>query len=341
VSSAFLSTSRRLPARTTYWCFALTTLLLLAAATFRGMAEDADGTQPRTEVRFAFSKAMFVDVNENDAKAAIKVYTMNIGDQNGVYVDKQPELPDGTNAIARLLELKQADMFILTAEEFFALENQGLEGPLLLSTVRESFTEEYLLLSRAESAIGKVEELKGRSLIIANDTRSVLATSWLERLCREHGLGSAAGALGKISSNAKTTQVVLPVFFGKADACIVTHAGWEVMCELNPQLKKQLRVVAVSAPLVPMLTCFRHGFTESFKQKVIKAVELSSVRPEFKQMMALFKTDGLVTQPISVLAGTRAFMADYRQLCDGTNVTRIAGLETSRPPGETERSTHP
>jgi phosphonate transport system substrate-binding protein len=289
------------------------------------------------EIHFAYSKAMFVDVNENDAKAAIKVYALNIGDQNGIYVKSLPELPDGTNAIARLVELEKADVLILTAEEFFALEKQGLEGPVLLAKVQECFTENYLLLSRTDSAIGKVEDLQSRSLIIASDARNSLATAWLEVLCREHGLGPAAGVLARIARNSKTTQVVLPVFFRKADACITTRASWEVMCELNPQLKKQLRVVAVSPPLVPTVTCFRQGFTEAFKQRVIKAVDLSSVKPEFKQLMALFKTDGLVTQPISVLAGTRAFLANYHQLCAGTNDTKTVALIGGRPLLENEK----
>jgi hypothetical protein len=93
-------------------------------------------------------------------------------------------------------------------------------------------------------------------------------------------------------------------------------------------LKKQLRVIAVSTPLVPALTCFRHGFTETFKQKVITAVDLSSVRPEFKQLMALFKTDSLVCQPTDVLASTRAFMARYHQLCAETNKIKIPASET-------------
>ena len=311
--------------------------LLVVAPPRQIFAADAGLVDARTEIHFAYSKSMFVDVNENDAKAAIKVYAMNIGDQNGVYVDSQPDLPDGTNAIAKLLEMKKADMLVLTAEEFFALENQGLEGPLMLAKVQESCTEKYLLLSSADGAIHAVEDLKGRSLNLAYDARNSLAVVWLDMLCREHGLGPASGALAKITRNSKITQVVLPVFFGKADACIVTHDSWEVMCELNPQLKKQLNVLAVSAPLVATVTCFRHGFTEEFKQKVIKAVDLSSLRPEFKQLMAMFKTEGLVSQPLSALAGTRAFMASYHQLCAGTNDARTVAFETSRPSSETER----
>ena len=301
--------------------------LLMAMPARQVFAADPGRTTARTEVHFAYSKAMFVDINENDAKAAMKVYTQNIGDENGIYVYEQPDLPDGTNAIARLVELKKADVLVLTAEEFFALEKIGLEGPLLLSKVQGSYTEDYLLLARADSAIGKVEDLAGRSLIMSSDARNSLATAWLEVLCREHGLGPAAGVLARITHHSKISQVVLPVFFGKTDACIITRAGWEVMCELNPQLKKQLRVIAVSAPLVPTLTCFRSGFTEAFKQKVITAVDLSAVKPEFKQLMALFKTDSLVNQPLSALGGTRAFIATYQQLCAGTNQIKTAAAE--------------
>ena len=178
--------------------------------------------------------------------------------------------------------------------------------------------------------------MTGRSLIVASDARNSLAPAWLEVLCREHGLGPAAGVLARITRNSKTTQVVLPVFFGKADACITTRAGWEVMCELNPQLKKQLRVVAASAPLVPAVTCFRHGFTEDFKQKIITAVDLSSVKPEFKQLMALFKTDSLANQPIAVLAGTRSFLSQYHRLCAGTNAPKPVALGPRQPVAETE-----
>ncbi|MHB1309143.1 MAG: phosphate/phosphite/phosphonate ABC transporter substrate-binding protein, partial [Limisphaerales bacterium] len=284
----------------------LAVALLVAAPARSGAIEEADPAGTRTELRFAFSKSMFVGVNENDAKAALKVYAQTIGDQNGVHVSSAPELLEGTNAIAKAIKNKQADLFVLTAGEFFALENLGLEGPLLLAKIRDNLTEDYLLLASEDSPLRKLEDLKGRSLTISSDARSSLATLWLEVQCREQGLGSAMQLLAKVTFSAKITQVVLPVFFGKADACIVTRASWEVMCELNPQLRKRLRIVAVSPSVVPAVTCFRGGFTETAKRQVLRAVDLSSTKPSYKQLMAMFKTEGLGQQPLSVLEGTRA-----------------------------------
>jgi phosphonate transport system substrate-binding protein len=293
--------------------------LLFAGAPLRGFAAETNPANARTEIHFAFSKTMFAGVNENDARAAWKVYAQNIGDQNGLYVNDTPLLLDGTNAIARAMELKQADLFVLAAEEFIALEHQGLEGPLLLSKTQEKFTEDYLLLAHEDGGLRRVEDLKGRSLNVPSDARSTLSRLWLEVLCREHGLGPANQVLARIASTEKTPQAVLPVFFGKADACVVTRNGWEVMCELNPQLKMQLRIVAASPSLVPTVTCFRHGFSEKFKQRTIKAVELSSTKPSFQQIMVLFKSDQISSEPLEVLKPTRELVAIYHQFCGETN----------------------
>jgi|ERR1017187_3002359 phosphonate transport system substrate-binding protein len=318
------------------WRISLLVALVVAASPLRGFAENPDLAAARTEVHFAFSKSMFVGVNENDAKVAVKVYAQAIGDQNGIYVDSEPVLLEGTNAIAKALALKQADLFALTAEEFFALENQGLEGPVMLSRIKQTFTEDYLLLAREDNMLRKVEDLKGRSLIISSDARASLAFIWLEVLCRGHGLGPAAQVTTKVTSASKTTQVVLPVFFGKADACLVTRNGWEVMCELNPQLKKQLRIVAVSPRVVPSLTCFRHGYTETVKQQIIKAVDFASAKPGYKQLMALFKTDHLGNAPLAALESTRQLITTYHQLCAGTNDAKASALEPGISTNATE-----
>lgn len=325
------------PRRTTRLKVGLLALLLGVFPNFCGAAQDLGPAAERTEIRFAYSKAMFIEVNENDAKAAVKVYARALGEQNGVYVNSMPELLAGTNAIAEAIKLKEADLFVLTTEEFLILENQGLEGPLLLASIKDAVTEDYLLLAREDSTLRKLEDLENRSLLVASDPRASLAILWLDLLCRQHGLGPATQVLAKVTSAAKTTQVVLPVFFGKTDACIVTRTGWEVMCELNPQLKKQLRVIAASPPLIPALTCFRRGFADNVKQRILKAVELSATQPAYSQLMALFKTDGLASQPLSSLESTRALVTTYRRLCAGMNGLETVALKTGRPVVETER----
>jgi ABC-type phosphate/phosphonate transport system substrate-binding protein len=293
--------------------FAALLLALLPSALMGD--ENAQPPTQRMEIHFAFSKSMFLGVNENDARAAMRIYARTIGDQNGLYVDQEPTLLEGTNEIAQALTHGRNDVFSLTTPEFLAVETRGLIGPFFCANIRGSFVEEYLLLSRKESTLRQIEDLKGQSLIISSDVRSCLAPCWLEVLCREHGLTPATPSFPKITFAPKPLQVVLPVFFGKADGCIVTRNAYEVMCELNPQLEKQLRIVAKSPPLIPSLSCFSRGTTELFRDRIFKALELSSSKPGYSQILTLFKADSVSQLPATVLDSTREFLARHRKLC--------------------------
>jgi len=302
-------------------------VLLLAGALFVVAATAAGQTNETIVVHFAFSKSMFREVNENDARAAMKVYCKTIGDENGIDTSFGPIYLDGANAMAEALRLKQIDIISLTTEEYLTLEDLGLDGPFLMSTVNQTVTEEYVILVRDDSPIRSVEDLKGHSLIEASDIRASLAPIWLEVLCRQHNLGPANQLFSSVTSASKVTQVVLPVFFGKVDACVTTRISWEVMGELNPQVKRQLRAIATSVPLVPCMSCFRRDYPETYKQRVVRATEGSHDKPAFKQLMALFKTDELTRQPISVLENTRQLMTTYRQLSAASNPAGAGSLK--------------
>jgi len=100
---------------------------------------------------------------------------------------------------------------------------------------------------------------------------------------------------------------------------VLPRDGWEVMGEMNPQVLKQLRVVAQSQPMVSVVTCFRGGSSGTLKERAIKAAEGSIGKPAFNQIMALFKSDGLVHQPVSCLESARQLLAKYHQVCSATN----------------------
>lgn len=288
--------------------------LMHAAATTSRAAGDAVAPEARLEIQFGFSASMFDGVHEADARAAMKVYTQTIGDQNGVCVTREPIILAGLPAIEAELERGEVDVFALVTEEFLALEHRGLEGPFLCSNVRGRITEQYVMLVRDDSALRGPADLRDRRLIVSKDVRSSLALPWLEVACRERGLGAPSALLAGIGTASKASQAVLPVFFGQADAALVTAGSWEIMCEMNPQLRRTLRIVISSPPMVPALSCFRRGLSEAQKEQIIGAARLSSTTPAYVQLMALFKTDAVVYRPESALAETRAVVALLHRL---------------------------
>jgi ABC transporter, phosphonate, periplasmic substrate-binding protein len=249
------------------------------------------------------------------------MYAKTVGDQYGVAV--QITMFDGPRAAGDLLRRKEVDLLNVPPTYLSDLDEGEVEGPYLVSRVGSSIFDEYLLLTRAAGPVKTVTDLRGRSVIVANDLRSSLAQVWLDVLLHERGLGSRA-MLGGVAVALTPSQAVLPVFFGKRDACVVTRDAWKLLGELNPQVETQLRPIAVSQPLVSGLAIFRRGIEDWKKQKILKVITSTQRTASFQQVLTLYKITNVVVQPPSVLDSTRALLASYRRLAEGHHATRPA-----------------
>lgn len=267
-------------------------------------------------IRFAFSKVLFLGVNENDARAAIKIYAESIAADAGLRVAGTPTLLTGVDAMAAALGRGEFDLISLSTPEYDALEARGLGGPIMLTRVGKSHAEELVLLTHQRNERRQIADLSGASLLIQEDTRTTLAQTWLDLVCHGAQMPPPDRTFGKVTRTAKPIHAILPVFFGKSDACLVTRSAWETMGELNPQVKTQLRVLAASPPIVPILTCFRRDCPEDLKERVIAVAVSSDSKLAFQQIMALFKTESLMRESVSALDGTRELIRAHRRLGD-------------------------
>ena len=86
--------------------------VILLAVTILPCAAAAQGDgQP---FRVGFSSTMFTDVNESDAKAAVKVWAQTIARERGIETDPDPCILTGMTELASALRNKQVDMVALT-----------------------------------------------------------------------------------------------------------------------------------------------------------------------------------------------------------------------------------
>jgi hypothetical protein len=119
-----------------------------------------------------------------------------------------------------------------------------------------------------------------------------------------------------MESVGKPSAAVLPVFFGKKQACVVDESGFDVMTELNPQVGKGLQTVAVSEPLVDGVLCLNSSgwSSETYKQDVIKALGELHLEPAGQQILTLFKTDQLIPFQEKYLETARNLWARHERL---------------------------
>lgn len=274
-------------------------------------------------LRFAFSAQMFTDVNENDAKASVKAWGMAIARERGIPIEAYPIILSGVGELREALAQQRIEGASVGAEEFLALDPSLQPAEVFYSVFQERISEEYQVLVRADAAAADLRALSRKSLVVFENARASVAALWLEVALAEQGLEPSSRHFARTTRAGKLSKVVLPVFFRQADACLVTRRGFDAMCELNPQVRNQLRVVARSPEVVPIVGFFRAGYDSPVRLDLLEAMKSLQRSPAGTQVLTLFQSEKLVEAPTTCLDSVRQLLATHRRLIAGgaTNAT--------------------
>jgi len=264
--------------------------------------------------RFGFSGALMPDVNENDARAAMKVWAKTLvaegtvqGDPNLLFCQKLADLEAALTNCA-------VDGVAMSTREFATLRPRVKFNRFVLGTFGGSIYEEYLLLVHAGSGITNLASLRGHPLLLLRHAKMCLALPWLDTLLLERNLPPSRDFFASIAEETTANKTVLPVFFRKAEVCLITRRTFQTMCELNPQLGRNLQVLDVSPAFVTGGVFFREGYPARQQDQIV--AELTAVRksPAGNQVLTVFQSEGLDEHPASAFDSALALLAHRRQL---------------------------
>jgi ABC-type phosphate/phosphonate transport system substrate-binding protein len=277
------------------------------------------GEETEHPFRFGFSTALMPEVNENDCRAAMKAWAETIVKNGVVKADPNVVLLDNLADMITAARNRAVDGLVATTTDYFRIQEQVRFNRCIFGVKDGSISDEYLLLVQQNSDLNKVEDLRGRSLNVLRQSQMCLATIWLDTLLLEQGLKPSLDFCGSVTDEAKLTTTVLPVFFHKADACLVTRKGFKTMCELNPQLSQQLRVLASSPKFVAAGFFFRAGYPAVPQNEYLTEFTRVQDSPAGQQILTVFQTERLEEHPAAVLDSAFALLERHRQLLGGTN----------------------
>jgi len=285
-------------------CVAWATLALAAA----GGERVVESAPPN--LRIAISESVAGEVNGNDLRAAIQAWAEAVFQQTGIRIE--PELCTTAQMVQKVRN-RQVDAFAVNILEFARIAGYA-DHELVVDEAEVPDGEEYLLLVHQSSGIQSLANLRGRSLLLYKNTRACLDRIWLDTLLAAAHLGAVDSVLGRVESNPKLSRVVLPVFFRQADACVVTRRAFNTMCELNPQLARQLRPLAVSPKLLTTFTAFHKDSPLETKRRFLAAVTDLHKTVAGRQALMLFGSTRLVPADVSVLRTSFELLHAYERL---------------------------
>ena len=281
----------------------------VSTATGHGQANE-----PEHLFHFGTSAALFRQFNENDAKAAMRVWAETLVSNGVIHADPTMRIYDSVDAITAALQKQELDGVSVPINELFAIMDKIQFDHFIFDVVEGSITERYVLLVPQNSEVTNLQALQGRSLNVLRNARMSLASIWLDTLLLEKGLEPSVKLCSQVTEDDKVTKTVLPVFFHRTDACLVTLKGFKTMCELNPQVERQLKTLAISPEFVVTGFFLRAGPPKALQDQVVAQTLRVHLAPAGQQILTVFHTDRLEEYPASVLDGSFALLRRHEQL---------------------------
>ena len=272
----------------------------------------AASNEKEVRIRLALSDTLFLNINENDARAAVRAWTESVAGPSHMKVDSDSLLlsPD---EIVRSISNHLVDAFTITLPEY-ARVAAFVDPVIFVDEGSANEGAEYLLLVRQDSGIRDLPSLRGHSLLMYEHTSTCVAPAWLETLLASSNLGPSDRFFAAITKSMKPSQTVLPVFFGRADACLVTRRAFDVMSELNPQLRQKLKVIATSPKVLIAFVGVQKDSSDEIKTRMREAVLGLDSTPSGHQVLTLFESRRMIAMNTSSLRASVEIIEAYNRL---------------------------
>lgn len=269
--------------------------------------------QPNEHLNIGFSRSIIGGVKESDALAVIKVWATELMVSENYMVHVRPQIYGDVREIKTGLEQKLVDLIAIATNEFFDFQSLLDLEKIVFPVYDGDMTEEYLLVVRKNSPVKELKDLMGGSLSILKNARTALSIVWLDVKLARSGMPSAAYFFNRMKSADNISKALLPIFFGKEDACLVTRKSFEIMAELNPQISHRLKILTASKGYIPGFLAFRKNYQSKIKEIALNRFEFWSQVPAGHQILTIFQVDALVPRPFDILGPTVALIKEHRR----------------------------
>ncbi|MFT5365578.1 MAG: ABC-type phosphate/phosphonate transport system substrate-binding protein [Candidatus Latescibacterota bacterium] len=304
-----------------YTITTLTSLLFLLLSQTATAIEPSQLRMP--SLVLGYSLNTLVDVDPADAKAASQIWLISLlkslnKEQTGALA--QVTIYQTDKEMLNALQSSKVDILLLTALEYLALKSRVPITPFMLTQNYASGQYAYGLYVHKDSGLDHLHQLKHKTLTIQtrNQTDLDLPQLWLDTLLLENGLEVYSILFKSTQIFSKTSQAVLPVFFQKADACLVPIPEFEVLSQFNPQIKRDLKCIAQSPAYIRSLICARTAFFDQFQDLIQPAILDLNNTTHGRQLRLLFKSNNdLAPFEAHQLGSVESLIEKHRALTSG------------------------
>lgn len=244
--------------------------------------------------RFIYSQELFFNTKTEDAIALTKIFTEKI--------KKQKRIEDEVEIVIckndeELIEASKTnfDFVLSTSVSLVKLLKKGNVKPVLVNQTQGSYGYVYYLITRKDKNFNQLSDLQNCKVNILARTDGQTPSLWLDKILRDNRLETKKDFFSEIIIDYKPTNILIPVFFNKVDAAVITKESFNVMCELNPNMQKELNILAVSKTLLFGVLSFDKRNKDKEREQFIYDILVTMHNDtDGKQFLNLFSLDKII-----------------------------------------------
>ncbi len=266
----------------------------------------------KTHLSIGFSGRAFVNAPKEDMRVAVRILSQKVARKT--VGSAEARIYDSPTDMEHDLKAKKLDIVALTPEDFLVLAGRTPIDPVMISATEKGHEVEMLLLVRKDSRIRNLRELLNRTISMPAKVIQYgnMYFPWVETLIMREGFHDMAAFFASVRETPSPSQALMQVFFRRADACAVTSQVFELTAELNPQIGRELMVLARLDKLAGGIIAVRRDLPEELKQKIRQALQTLHEDQEGRQLFVLFQLSRLVPYRPEYMKATEALFAEHR-----------------------------
>jgi hypothetical protein len=288
--------------------------MIAAAVCGAEPTDSGSGTSRSRIARFGILNTL-QGVNMHDARVALEMNIHRQSTSGLLDVEPKLEIIQDAAAAADLIRQKQLYGLILTGIDYILLREMVAARPLYVASALTAFpVESYILLTSKEIDWAKLSVLAQRRLMVERYDRWDIGRIWLETELNQMQLPKSGTFFTSIQAADKPTHLVLPVFFGQAEACLVTQSTYQTMVELNPQLGRKLQVLMRSPGVIKSLFCVADDLDPRFVAETNRRLQAMHLTEDGQQLLMIFRFKRFFPFRAEDLEATERILNRYRTM---------------------------
>ena len=274
-------------------------------------------------------KELFNDVNINDAGAACNIWLNEIRKLNKSNYDLDLKIYDSYKEAHEDLIKGNLAFLALNVVDFMQLKDKFSLDPQFIASFKGDTEFRYLLLISKDKNYNGIKDLKNLRIGITTKYNNDIPKLWFDVFCAKNNISDIKNYFKEIITTPNESQLILNLFFGKLDACLVPEKIFKIMAELNPQMEARLTPLVSSPYYIFTIMCFTKNYLNEEDRKVftdnaLKMHELVSG----KQIMMMMKINKLVLFHDADLDSYRQLLEDYKKISESKNGLKKQNLQT-------------